>query len=123
MKFIGCVQFVIASVLIVSTLLILQQLNYIKNKDVGFNKDQVVVLSMNATSNKNYAVLKNELRKNPDILNVTAFNIMLGNEFGSMGSHYKTDKGEIKNLSVSHLVVDMNYLDFFDIKLVDGITF
>ena len=117
------VQFVIASVLIVSTLLMLQQLNYIKNKDVGFNKDQVVVLSMNATSNKNYAVLKDELKKNPNILNVTAFNIMLGNEFGSMGSHYKTDKGEIKNLTVSHLVVDVNYLDFFNIKLAAGRTF
>ncbi len=117
------VQFTIASVLIVSTFLMLQQLNYVKNKDVGFNKEQVIVLSMNATSNKNYEVLKDELKKNSTILNVTAFNVMLGNEFGSMGSHYKTDKGEIKNLTVSHLVVDMNYLDFFDIKLVGGRNF
>ncbi|MEP6712014.1 MAG: ABC transporter permease [Ferruginibacter sp.] len=117
------VQFVIASVLIISTLLMLQQLNYIRNKDVGFSKDQVVVLSMNATSNKNYTVLKNELKKNVNILDVTAFNIMLGNEIGSMGSHYITDKGETKNLTVSHLVVDMNYLDFFNIKLAAGRTF
>ncbi|MEO5783152.1 MAG: ABC transporter permease [Ginsengibacter sp.] len=117
------VQFVIASVLIVSTLLMLQQLNYIKNKDVGFDKEQVVVLSMNATSNKSYAILKDELKKDPNILDVTAFNIALGNEIGSMGSHYKTDKGEIKKLTVSHLVVDMNYLDFFKIKLAAGRTF
>ena len=101
----------------------LQQLNYLSKKDIGYDKDQVVVLSMNATSNKKYSLLKDEFKKNKDILNVTAFNIMLGKEIGSMGSHYRTDKGETKDLSVSHLVVDMNYLDFFNIKLAAGRNF
>ena len=117
------VQFTIAAALIVSTFLMVQQLNFIKNKDMGFDKEQVVVIPMNANANKNYEALKNDLKKSSDVLNVTAFNIILGDEFGSMGSHYKTEKGETKDLSISHLVVDQNYLDFFKIKMIAGRNF
>jgi putative ABC transport system permease protein len=117
------IQFTIASVLIITTLLMYKQLKFIKNKDIGFVKEQIIVLPMNTNANKNYESFKNELKANTNVRDVTAFNIVLGNEFGSMGSRYKSSNGEIKSLSVSHLVVDLNYLDFFKIKLLEGRSF
>ena len=117
------VQFSIATVLIVSTLFMVKQLRYISNKDIGFDKEQVMIVSMNATSNDHYEVMKDELRKKQGVLDVTAFSSRLGQNIGQMGAQYVTATGEKKKLSISHLVVDYNYLDFFNIKITGGRSF
>ena len=117
------VQFSIATVLIVSTLFMVKQLRYINNKDIGFDKEQVMIISMNATSNKQYEVMKEELRKEAPVKDVTAFSSRLGQNIGQMGAKYIAGSGEKKKLSISHLVVDYNYLDFFNIKIAAGRSF
>jgi putative ABC transport system permease protein len=122
-NFLVVTQFAIAVILIVSTLIIIQQLNFIKNKDIGFDKDQVITLPMNKTANEKFEVLKAEFLKDPNIIGMTGYNQRLGNNINQMGADYITDKGEKKHLSVSHLVVDYDYLSFYKIKLIAGRDF
>ncbi|HEY0041519.1 MAG TPA: ABC transporter permease, partial [Flavisolibacter sp.] len=63
-------QFVISIFLIVSTIIILQQLSYIKNKELGYNKEQVVVLPLDAKVLDQYEDFKQALAKNPGVVSV-----------------------------------------------------
>ncbi len=74
-------QFALAIGMIVSTLVVIQQLNYIKTKDIGFSKDHMLLVDMNVQSNRNYQNIKNELAKKPTILGVTASGQRIGNNF------------------------------------------
>ncbi len=116
-------QFSIAIILIVCTLLIVQQLNFVKNKDIGFDKDWILTLKMNQTANKKFETLKAELVKNKNIMAVTGYNQRLGNNISQMGANYINDRGENKHLALSHLVVDYDYLQLFNIKLIKGRNF
>lgn len=66
-------QFVISAGLIVASVIINNQMQYLKNKDLGFDKDQQVVIPLrSATAKNSYAALKDELKKNSQIANVGA---------------------------------------------------
>lgn len=115
-------QFSIAIALIIATGLAVRQLNYIRSKDIGLDKEEVIVIPMNALANKNYETFRNELLQNANITDVTASSQRLGNNIGQMGADFKGKAGA-KHYSVSHLIVDYNFLEFYKIKLLKGRTF
>src|SRR5204863_9037843 len=68
-------QFAVSVCLVLGAIVIWQQLNYLKNQQLGFNKDQQIVLPMQQaykSSEANYTALKNELLKNPAVKSVTS---------------------------------------------------
>ena len=64
-------QFSLTIFLILGTAIIYLQIKYIKLKDTGYNKEHVVNIPLREDSRDQFAVLKNELLKNPEILAVT----------------------------------------------------
>lgn len=116
-------QFTIAVGLIISTIVITQQLRFAQKKDVGFDKEQVLLVGMNSTANKNFSSIKNDLLSNSGVEDVTAYNERLGGNINQWGADYISDKGETKHVSVSHIYVDYNYISFFKIPLVEGRNF
>jgi putative ABC transport system permease protein len=66
-------QFIISVVLIIASVVIMNQMNYLRSTDLGFAKDQQLVVPLRSTTAKNmYASLKNEIRNNPEVQNVGA---------------------------------------------------
>jgi putative ABC transport system permease protein len=66
------VQFTISIALIIGTVILYKQLNYVKNKDLGFDKENVVVLTLrNEETQRKGRVIKNEFLKNPDVIGVS----------------------------------------------------
>ncbi|MCK6559030.1 ABC transporter permease [candidate division KSB1 bacterium] len=66
-------QFAISIVLLVGTGVVFQQLEYMRNKRLGFNKEQVVVLPIEtATGLRNYEAFREQLLQNPNFINVAA---------------------------------------------------
>ena len=66
-------QFVISAGLIVASVIINNQMQYLKNKELGFDKDRQVVIPLRSRVAKNiYTALKEELKKNTQIENVGA---------------------------------------------------
>lgn len=67
------VQFVISVVLIIASVVISNQMNYMRSKDLGFQKEQQIVIPMRSSAAKNsYVSLRNELEKNSFIQSVGA---------------------------------------------------
>jgi putative ABC transport system permease protein len=67
-------QFFISIILLVGTIVLFLQTDYMKNSDLGFNKKNVILAifpGLDPEVNKKYEVLKDELLKNPDILSIS----------------------------------------------------
>ncbi|RDB05406.1 ABC transporter permease [Runella aurantiaca] len=63
-------QFIISVFLIVSTLVVNNQMNYIQNKKLGYDKQHIIALPTDGRINKNLKALKNEFTQNPNVKNV-----------------------------------------------------
>lgn len=116
------VQFGLALAMIVSTLVVLQQLSYMKNKDIGFTKDQIMLIPMNKEVNDKFESIKNELLGNSHILGVTASGQRLGNNFHQWGFKVKADTSVLQ-ITPSNVNVDYDYLKVYGIKLKSGRDF
>lgn len=116
------IQFSLAIAMIVATLAVLDQLNFMKNKDIGFSTDHVLVVDMERTANEKYDILKQRLLENSNILGVTASSQRLGSNFHQWGAKVEVDTG-LFEFTPSNLMVHFDYLDVYDIQLKDGRNF
>lgn len=116
------VQFGLALAMIVSTLIVLQQLSFMKNKDIGFTTDQILLVPMNNQANEKYETIKQELLRDKHIVGVTASGQRLGNNFHQWGFKVKTDTAVV-DITPSNVNVDFDYLKVYGIKLKDGRDF
>ncbi len=113
------VQFGLALAMIVSTLIVVQQLSYMQNKDLGFNKGQMMLVDMNREANEKFELLRTELKRSPLILGVTASGQRLGENFHQSGFKVKADTG-VFSITPSNVNVDYEYLDVYGIQLKEG---
>ncbi len=115
------VQFFITSVLIVSTITFFQQLNFLKNKELGFDKDNVIILELTSEiAMKKADVLKNEFSKIPYVSNAASSSNYIGS--GLTRNGYLPEG--LENPIMIHVIdVDYDYLSLMDIKIVNGRNF
>lgn len=113
------VQFGLALAMIVSTLVVVQQLSYMRTTDIGFDKDQMLLVDMGGEANQKFETLKQELSRSPYVLGVTASGQRLGNNFHQWGS-FKVKYDSIRTINPSNINVDYDYLKVYGIELVAG---
>jgi len=91
------VQFTISMIMIICTWVVYNQLKYLQNKDVGFNKHEVLSLTVNTNSDVSGKILafKNEMRKNPKILSVSTSQAIPGNGVAFNLFEIETKKGYV----------------------------
>ncbi len=116
------VQFGLAMAMIVSTLIVVQQLSFMQHTDMGFNKDQIMLVDMNRDVNEKFVTLKEELLKSRFVQGVTASGQRLGNNFHQWSFKVKTDTG-ILQITPSNVNVEYDYLKVYGIKLIEGREF
>ena len=114
-------QFALSSGLIIATLVILGQWQFLRNSNPGFNKENVVVIDAEGTDSKKiYPLLQDQLRQQPEILGIAAAESSLGAGAGwsRAGFDYK---GDLKQ--VYEYYVDDDYLDVMGLELLKGRNF
>jgi putative ABC transport system permease protein len=69
-KVLTVVQFVTSIILITGSIIIYKQIRFISNKNLGFKKENVIVLNRNDNLDKNYTAFKNDLLQTPSVKNI-----------------------------------------------------
>ena len=114
-------QFVVSMVLIATTLMMDSQLKYMRNKDLGFNKEQVLVCNMYYMS-RNFATVKSELMRNAAVRDVTNANQNIMSVGSSTTATWERETGE-SALSVNQIRVDTSFINVMQISLAEGQNF
>ncbi|MBA3901033.1 MAG: hypothetical protein H0X62_12635 [Bacteroidetes bacterium] len=115
-------QFTISAALIAGTIIVFMQMNFMRNKNLGFDKEQVLVIKVPDADTSfvgKLAEVKHELIQNPKVLKVSSTHAVPGKSFGTL-FHYITHKGEREDQMINFMAVDEQYIDFLDIPLHEG---
>ena len=115
-------QFALSIFLIISTLFMADQLHYLRNKNLGFDKEQVVAIRNYAPGSNSRAVVerfRQVLGSHPEIISISGASSNFAMLWTQMG--FKTDDGSFRQFY--QLTVDDEYLPTMGIELLEGRNF
>jgi|WetSurMetagenome_2_1015567.scaffolds.fasta_scaffold05966_4 putative ABC transport system permease protein len=115
-------QFVITIVLIISLFTIIKQVNYLKTKNLGYNKENVILLPADSYIKDHYDAVKADLLNNPSITDVTFSNTQLSGSTWRNAIDFEGRPPETR-WEMPYMTVDYNYFDFYKMKIVKGRNF
>jgi putative ABC transport system permease protein len=115
-------QFTITIALVASMIIISRQMNFIRNKSLGFDGSAVVEVKFfgEAVVGDHYVSLRNQFLQSPYIMNVSKHS---QNLVGGLGNGWTTTenlKGEEVSTSLYNIAVDTTFADVYNLKLAAG---
>ncbi|MFC2083444.1 ABC transporter permease [Bacteroidota bacterium] len=119
-------QFVISIFLFIGTIVVFQQISFMKNSDLGFKKENVLLLSFplrEENSHEKYTVLKSELLKSPEIQFVTGAYTVPGVNSKEQQTVRLKDAPKENFIMMRAVGVDYDYLETLGIELLEGRNF
>lgn len=117
-------QFFISTLMIIGTIVVLKQLYFFRNTDLGFNKENVVVISSSNRLASGEETFKQSLKQMPGVLNASiTTSIPSANAFGD--SYQPEDEGNKKSaeINLNSFMVDDAFIPTLNIKVVKGRNF
>ncbi len=121
-KVLVVIQFTVSVLMIMCTLIVFRQLNYMKSMDQGFNQENVVMLQLNGPMSLKYPVLKQALLDNPEIKAVSGTNTPVGEGSGKVLFNVETDQG-MSQRGINFAVVDHDFIETLGIRMKEGREF
>jgi putative ABC transport system permease protein len=115
------VQFTIATALIIGTLVVYNQLNYMRSQDLGFSKDQKMILDTRGDSSK--LVFKQQVSTLPGVLSTAMSGSVPGGGNPGAYSQIENVKGDMQVANLDLYFVDFDYIPQFKIKIIAGRPF
>ena len=117
------VQFALSIFLIIGTVVVYNQLHYMKNRDIGYDKEHLVYIPMRGQTGRFYEALKNALVRDPRILNVTGSNHRPSNIGSNSGGANWDGKDPDQVVLIGISSVDYDYIETIGIELKEGRSF
>lgn len=117
-------QFTLSIIMIVATMVVYLQLQYVNSKDMGFNKEQLVVMDINSgVVRRGAEIFKTEYGKLPGVISVTAGSRVPG-EWKVIPKVKVVQSGNAaEGKDMYYMLGDEKFLSTFEIKLVKGRNF
>lgn len=121
-KILVVIQFTVSVIMIVCTLVVFRQLNYLKTMDQGFDQKNVIGLELSRSMISKYPVLKQKLLENPNIKVVGSTNTPVGEGSGKLLFEVETDQG-MSPRGINFAIVDHDFVEALGIKILKGREF
>ena len=115
-------QFTMSIILIAGTIIIFRQMDFLQNKNLGLDKEQLLQLRMRSNINAKYPLIKEEMSKVPSVIAATATNFSYGNGISNIAT---LPEGAADNEITSEAVisVDHDFIPTFKVELLSGRNF
>ena len=111
-------QFAVSILLIIGTMIMYSQIHYMLNKDVGFNKEQLLVINRAGALGSKMKTFKTAVKEIPGVINITSSTAIPGRTNNING--YRIEGRKDEALIMTTAWVDYNYLDTYGMTLVSG---
>lgn len=118
-------QFSLSIALIASTVLVYNQLQFMMDKDLGFDQERQLILDFNWDGEvlNNLEAFKSEFKRHPDITSVSVSRTVPSTHFPSASTTVETPNGEMKYFEPFVFEVDEAFVPHFNIKTIAGRTY
>lgn len=122
------IQFIISVVLISGTIIVYQQVKYMRSKNIGANINQTLVLGgvtslRDSTYKTVYQPFKTELLQQPKIKGITGSTYVVGQEVYWVDNAKQVDAKDDENISIYVQGIDYDYVGLYEMKLSAGRNF
>lgn len=114
-------QFSISIVLIIATLVVYSQMDYMRKRDLGFSKDQMLVV--NTQGDPSRFALQNAVNGLPNVKSTALSSSVPGSGNPGAYSEVQNKKGDMQIANLDLYFVDWNYIPQYQIKIVAGRAF
>ncbi|MGN8069989.1 ABC transporter permease [Mucilaginibacter sp. 22184] len=123
-SFLVVFQFSISIFLIIGTLVIYNQLNYIQTKNLGYNRNQVLIVQNVFELNRQAKTFKQEVKEIPGVINATMTGFLPTSNWKNTSIYYKdATLDQKKSLFPQSWEIDEDYVKTLDMKMVAGRSF
>ena len=123
-NFLIAVQFTISIAAVILTLSMQQQIRYMQNLNLGFDQDNVVVItSTNPDVQKNFGNFRDKIVRNHGVISAGFSSSVMGYGLTGYAFNWETEQGEMEIHATKQLYADMNYLQTMDISILAGTNF
>lgn len=116
-------QFTISAIMIIAVLAVSQQMNFLRNMELGFNKENIIMISFPGGMMKYLPVLKEELSKTPGVSAVAACSYSPGPTSPIDEHLVERANGEMKSRTIARIFFDKDYIKLLGLKIVEGRDF
>jgi len=117
-------QFTASIILIIATLIIYNQLNYVQNANLGFNKEQILIVNDSYSLKNNIEVFKNEMLQVPGVKAATVSGFLPVPSERNNNSFFKYATMDVKgSFDMQRWAVDYDYINFMGMKIIKGRNF
>jgi ABC-type antimicrobial peptide transport system permease subunit len=122
-RFLVVIQFSFSIFLIIATFVVHDQLHFIQNSPLGFDRDHVVSIRLRGETAQYFPSVKNELLKSPNILSVTAADQLPTHIIYSLTGAYWEGKDPKDDVVFHFVTVDYDFIKTLNLQLVEGRAF
>jgi len=117
-------QFAISIFMLIGTFVIYSQMQFIRNKDLGFDKEQMMQIDFRSRADvEKWNILKNELVQNANIGGTASSSATPGNGFGKNVFSIETEEGPMDPRGLDNYRVDYDFFPTLGVDVVDGRNF
>lgn len=122
-KVLVVVQFSLSILLIIGTIVVYKQMNYMRNKKLGWDKEHLLFIPVKADIRNSYDVLKTELDRDPKILGVTGSFKLPGFSYSNAGGADWDGKDPNQEVLIGINSVDFDFIETLKIEMAEGRSF
>ncbi|GGG34870.1 ABC transporter permease [Bizionia arctica] len=117
------IQFTISIVMIVSTIIVYNQINYMRSQDLGFDMNQVLIIETDGS--KQQKIIIDDLTNIPNIISISTASTVPGGGGNNSSALSKivNKQGNEQTLNIERYRIDDDYINQFDLKLLAGRNF
>ena len=112
-------QFCISFILIAVSILVVFQIDFLRNKDIGLNKDLILHVNIPNNEKSILTTFKNHFLQKSYVKNICFERSAPSSKFGG-GGQVKFENQEMSKFAVRSRIADENYLETYQIKLIAG---
>lgn len=116
------IQFALSVLLIISTTFVYRQTKYLNDKDLGFNKEQIIYFQTRGEVERNLVTFKEELKRSPNVISVTSGYGLPGDAYAGDGVTTIGTDGK-KERSANVFIGDHDYVKTLGLKIIAGRDF
>lgn len=117
------IQFALTAIMIIAVIVVDQQMQYILNKDIGYDRNQLIVIRQAGLLKNNFATFKEEIKKDPRVENLTTSSFIPAGPTDDYVSIIFPEGNFTRQIRTNVYDIDEEYLSTLGIKILEGRNF